>query len=138
MKTFFAFASLLLLLACQHNAAMNNNPGGGPPPDPTTLAGIQANIFTPKCSNQGCHPGGGAPMSLRTGESYAALVNVISPTYGLPRVSPGNPNGSVLYLKVLNPPGLPGRMPAGGNPLPQTDLDNIAAWINKGAPQDSM
>lgn len=137
MRTFFAYVLLLPLLACQHDIA-TNNPNSGPPADPTSLAGIQQNIFTPKCSNQGCHPGGGAPMSLSAGQSYAALVNVISPTYGLPRVSPGNPNGSVLYLKVLNPPGLPGRMPAGGNPLPQTDLDNIAAWINKGAPQDSM
>lgn len=138
MKTFLPFAALLLLLACQHNAAVNTNPGGGPPPDPTSLAGIQQNILTPKCVNQGCHPGGGAPMSLAAGQSYASLVGVISPTYGLPRVDPGNPNNSVLYLKVLNPPGLPGRMPAGGNPLPATDLANIAAWITKGAPQDSM
>lgn len=121
-----------VLIACQHTipTVSGNN---GTPADPTTLAGIQQNILTPRCVNQGCHPGGGAPMSLASGQSFRSLVGVVSSSYGIPRIAPGDTANSALYLKILNPPRLPGRMPAGGNPLSQTDVRNIATWILQGA-----
>jgi hypothetical protein len=105
-----------------------------PPPLQATLSSIQANIFTPKCANAGCHPGGGAPMSLAdTTTSFTNLVNVNSTLYGLPRVAPGNANGSVLYLKVIANNTVGRGMPLVGAPLSQTETDSIAAWINRGA-----
>jgi hypothetical protein len=97
-----------------------------------TLSSIQANIFTPKCVNAGCHPGGGGPMSLMNGVSFGTLVNVNS-AYGRPRVAPGNANNSALYLKVIGNINTGSRMPLGGAPLSQTETDSIAAWINRGA-----
>jgi hypothetical protein len=98
-----------------------------------TLSGIQANIFTPKCVNAGCHPGsGGGPMSLRSGDSFGTLVGINS-AYGRPRVAAGDPNNSVLYLKVIGNNTVGSRMPLGGAPLSQAETDSIAAWIIRGA-----
>lgn len=97
-----------------------------------TLSSIQTNIFTPKCVNAGCHPGGGAPMSLQSGVSFGTLVGVNS-AYGRPRVAPGNANNSALYLKVIGDPATGVRMPLGGTPLSQAETDSIKAWINRGA-----
>jgi len=97
-----------------------------------TLSSIQANIFTPKCVNAGCHPGGGAPMSLQNGASFAALVGVNS-AYARLRVAPGNAANSVLYLKVIGDNTVGRLMPLVGGPLSKTETDSIAAWINRGA-----
>ena len=97
-----------------------------------TLSSIQANIFTPKCVNAGCHPGGGAPMSLQSGVSFGALVGVNS-AYARLRVAPGNAANSVLYLKVIGDNTVGRIMPLVGGPLSKTETDSIAAWINRGA-----
>ncbi len=104
-----------------------------PPPLQATLSSIQANIFTPKCVNAGCHPGGGAPMSLAAGTSFTTLVGVNSAQFGRLRVAPGNANNSVLYLKVIADNSVGRGMPPIGAPLSQTETDSIAAWINRGA-----
>ncbi len=104
-----------------------------PPALQATLSSIQANIFTPKCVNAGCHPGGGAPMSLAAGASFGTLVNVSSAAFGRPRVAPGNANNSVLYLKVIGDNSVGRGMPLGGAPLSQAETDSIRAWINRGA-----
>lgn len=128
------FGSILLLLAlvvsCAHNnpTQTQNNV-----PLTATLSSIQANIFTPKCVNAGCHPGGGAPMSLANAQSYGALVNMSSAYAGVPRVTPGNVQRSVLWLKVAGANGFGARMPTGAQPLSQAETDTIAAWINAGA-----
>jgi hypothetical protein len=103
------------------------------PPLQATLSSIQTNIFTPKCVNAGCHPGGGAPMSLSNGVSFAALVGVSSVAFNRPRVAPGNANNSVLYLKVIADNSVGRGMPLVGAPLSRTETDSIAAWINRGA-----
>jgi hypothetical protein len=97
-----------------------------------TLSSIQANIFTPKCVNAGCHPGGGAPMSLASGASFGTLVGINS-AYARPRVAAGNANNSVLYLKVIGDNSVGRVMPLVGAPLSQAETDSIRAWINRGA-----
>ena len=101
-----------------------------------TLASIQANVFTPTCAV--CHvPGGTGPMPLNTeAASYDSLVNAgFSFTCAVPRVDPGNPDGSCLVLKIegsvlvsgtsMPPPPVP--------PLSQGQIDAIRDWIEQGA-----
>jgi len=114
-----------LIIACEHEQPT----GLGLTP---TLSSIQANIFTPRCVNQGCHPGGGAPMSLASGVARGNLVGVNS-AYGRPRVATGNANNSALYLKVIGAAGVGSRMPLGLPPLSNDETNVIRDWINAGA-----
>jgi uncharacterized protein (TIGR03118 family) len=106
----------------------------------TTLTQIQQAVFTPRCT--GCHngsePAGGAlpgSMDLRTGNSFASLVNVASlerPT--LMRVKPGQPENSYVIHKLEGLAGIVGaRMPFGGPFLDQATLDTVESWIADGA-----
>jgi hypothetical protein len=123
---------VILSAGCEHNQAT------APTPLQPTLSSIQANIFTPKCVNAGCHPGGGAPMSLQNGQAYNTLVNVTTQNAaygGRLRVNPGNAAASVLYLKVTGDAatgGAAGRMPPGAA-LSSTETNAIRDWINAGA-----
>lgn len=92
-------------------------------------------IFTASCVNSGCHPGGGAPFSLQSSVSYANLVNVnatTGPCAGDKRVLPGNAAASALIKRLDGTCGSL-RMPLGGGPLPQAQVDVIRDWINQGA-----
>ena len=133
LKTSAAVSGSLLLVICVVIAACEHqNPMTAPPVQlQPTLSSIQANIFTPKCVNAGCHPGGGAPMSLANGQSFGTLVNQAS-AYNRPRVAPGNANNSALYLKVSGNT-LGARMPTVGQPLSAAEISAIQTWINNGA-----
>ncbi len=95
---------------------------------------IQANVLTPICTS--CHVGATAPLGLRLDEanSYALLVGRASVQQpGLLRVDPGNPDASYLIRKIEGTAATGGRMPLGGPPLPQADIDVIRQWIAAGA-----
>jgi mono/diheme cytochrome c family protein len=109
-------------------------PGGIQP----TLASLQAELFTPRCTD--CHvPGGPGPMPLDSEDvTFQNLVGV--PSVEMPqlmRVAPGDPENSYIVHKVEGRPTiLFDRMP----PPPQAALDaeQIAAlrqWITDGAPR---
>jgi len=124
----FAFVSLIFNTACQHEQ------GVAPQDLQPTLSSIQDNIFTPKCVNQGCHPGGGAPMSLASGQAFNNLVNVqFSGFPPLRRVKAGDPDESVLYLKVIGSPLTGDRMPLQRQRLSNDELEAIRIWIEGGA-----
>ncbi len=124
----FAFLSLIFSAACQHEQ------GVAPQALQPTLLSIQENIFTPKCVNQGCHPGGGAPMSLASGRAFNNLVNVqFSGFPPLRRVKAGDPDESVLYLKVIGSPLTGDRMPLRLQRLSNDELEAIRIWIEDGA-----
>lgn len=92
-------------------------------------------IFTNSCVNAGCHPGGGAPFSLRAGESYAQLVNqnaTVGPCQGQRRVIPADPANSVLVKRVEGST-CGNRMPLGGSQLPAASIQLIRDWISQGA-----
>ncbi len=92
-------------------------------------------IFTTNCVNAGCHPGGGAPFSLRAGESYRELVNQDAsggPCRGQKRVLPRDPANSVL-VKRLEGSTCGNLMPLGGSPLPAASIQLIRDWISQGA-----
>lgn len=108
-----------------------------------TLAKLQTDIFTPKCS--GCHDGSAAPggalpgsMDLRAGHTFASLVNVASQEQpALMRVKPGEPNNSYVVHKLEGSAGITGsRMPLGGPFLDQATIDEVRAWIAGGAPNN--
>lgn len=110
-------------------------PGVMAPPPGTSLATIQAGIFTPLCAP--CHqPGGIGPMPLDSeAASFASLVDVDSiEIITLKRVAPGDSENSYLVWKVEGRPTIVGdRMPLFGPMLSQAEIDMIRSWIDSGA-----
>ena len=106
-------------------------------PAAPTLAQLQADIFTPRCS--GCHTGVGASlpgvMNLTSASAtYASLVNVTSISEPpLKRVLPGDPNNSYIIHKLEGTQSVGARMPFGGPFLDQATIDQVRAWIQAGA-----
>ncbi|MGE5457826.1 MAG: hypothetical protein ACM3RX_05690 [Methanococcaceae archaeon] len=97
---------------------------------------IQQQIFTPSCALSGCHGNTDtqANLNLTEGKAYSNLVNTQSILYpSLKRVDVKNPQQSLL-LKVLYQT-VPTTMPP-GNKLSHIAVDSVAAWINRGAPND--
>lgn len=103
-----------------------------------TLASIQANVFTPICTE--CHiPGGPGPMPLTSEDvSFQNLVGVQSiEISGLLRVEPGDAEDSYLVHKIE------GRGTISGNRMPPPpramltaeQIDAIIEWIDMGAPR---
>lgn len=128
------------------------DPTQAPTPTPTPTAArfstIQSNILQPKCS--GCH-------STTTTNKWAYSANqatlwttmtgtvtyATTPTsprayYGQARVVPGDPEKSVLYIKVASSSF---SVPDYGNPMPgaaltASEIDLIRNWILAGAPSN--
>jgi hypothetical protein len=104
-----------------------------------TLDEIQAAVFSPTCSNAGCHSGPAGP-GLPSGQdlssadaSFASLVGVPSVQQpALSRVAAGDPDNSYLIRKLEGTAGN-SQMPLGGTPLDQAVIDDIRQWISDGA-----
>jgi len=136
---------LLVLGACGAGTGegldQNGQPlaaGGGPVPLASTLASIQADVFSVNCAIPGCHGGGTVQFGLRLDPGFSAgnLINVASPRdANLIRVIPGNPGGSFIIQKLEGTQTLGDRMPQFGPYLPQSTIDVIRQWIQDGAPQ---
>ena len=80
-------------------------------------------------------------MNLSAGQAYQNIVGV--PSVELPafdRIEPGQPDQSYLVHKIQGTQASVGgsgqRMPLGGSPLSQDDIDAIRAWVNAGAPNN--
>jgi hypothetical protein len=113
----------------------------GPPAVNLYTSKIQP-IFNAKCT--ACHAGAGAPqgMDLTTGNSFGMIVNVNS--HELPsmkRIKPNDVPNSYLVHKVEGTQGAVGgsgaKMPqgcSGASCLTATQISDIKAWINAGAP----
>jgi len=106
---------------------------GGPidPPGPTVsfVDDIQP-VFTQYCV--GCHGRSGG-LSLRATAAHTNLVNMETAIYQPRlRVVPGNPDASVLYLKMLGDASTGDSMPPSG-PLDSATLELIRVWIAEGA-----
>lgn len=104
-----------------------------------TFSSLQANIFN-NCAVPSCHgTAARGGLLLTSTESYAQLVNVRSLGDGknsppLFRVKPFLPDSSFLYIKITEPgKGQGDRMPQGGIPLTQTEVNAIRQWILDGA-----
>ncbi len=94
-------------------------------------------IWNFKCT--GCHGGSGG-LSLGSGTSYSNLVNVLAGACSpqIPRVAPGNPDGSALIRKMEGT--------GCGTRMPSNDLNyftnnpglvvRVRSWILGGAPNN--
>ena len=91
-------------------------------------------IFSSRCTE--CHVGAAAPQGLRldAANSYANLVGVASNEVpSLQRVEPGDPDNSYLVQKVEGTAAIGSRMPLGGSPLSDAQIELIRRWISEGA-----
>ena len=124
IKIIGLFAIMASFGACEHS-----EPTAAPPLQ-ATFTSIQANIFTPRCVNAGCHPTQGN-LLLTPKDSYSELVNQPS-LYNMLLVAPFKPDSSALYLKVAGTD-LGTRMPQGLDPLNSLEIEAIRQWIEDGA-----
>lgn len=102
--------------------------------DPSFAADIYE-IFTRRgCTASLCHGGGQGGLTMTSAsDTYDQLVGVASPSSGEVRVVPGSAAESYLVKKLEGTASVGDRMPLGGSPLDDTDLQNIKNWINEGA-----
>jgi hypothetical protein len=151
-----------LTLACALAACSGEGGGGSggpdapspnvdpaPPPDgcsqsfDSTFAAIEQIVFQGQgCAEEACHGSareGG--LDLRPGLAYANLIEAASTSSRHPRIQPGEPGESFLYLKLLaaTRPGAVAvagsPMPLGREPLSEERLEALRLWIEGGAPE---
>ena len=139
-----AIAVIAAAFACADFSSPEDPTGGLPDvliANPSLNTDIQP-IFTKRCAIGGCHTVAEARVGLilTAGHSRDSLVNIPS-VNGAPlkRVVPGDHFNSYLW-RVLQPdctlhPGLP-RMPLASTPLTTNQIQNIANWIDEGAPNN--
>ena len=105
-----------------------------------TLTQLQASMFTPICST--CHTGIGTvppgALNMTAGHTYASLVGVASGEQATVKfIAPGDPTNSYVIQKLEGAATISGvRMPAGGPYLSQATINQVAAWISAGTPND--
>jgi hypothetical protein len=122
--------------ACEHADPVGTGADGVQP----TLNSIQENIFSTSCALSGCHAGPNPRqgMNLSAGQAHDNLVNVRSNERPeLFRVDPGAPDRSYLVHKIEGRSSIvEERMPLGGEPLSQNEIDAIRTWIENGASEN--
>lgn len=133
-----AAVALLALGGC--GELITAPPLGLPPPDPAaTFTRVQNEIFTPTCTQIGCHDAFAqqSQLVLVAGQAYGNIVD--RPSVEIPsldRVEPGDPANSYLYRKILGA-GITGdRMPQASPPLSDQQIELVRDWIRRGAPND--
>lgn len=139
-QTLLALCALAQIAGCAGNGDgldANGRPissGGGGGTLTPDFDSIQANVFTPICTQ--CHVGANAPQGLRldAANSYGALVGVASSEQpGLLRVRPGDAAASYLIQKLEGNAAVGGRMPLDQPALPNSTILVIREWIDSGA-----
>lgn len=89
-------------------------------------------IFNNNCTV--CH-GGTSGVTL---SSYQAVMNSVGDQYGTNVVVPEEPENSPLYDKISSSdPQFGARMPQGGPPLSNDDIEAIRQWIEEGALEEA-
>jgi len=119
--------------------------GGGAPAPAATFSSIYRDILATRCAGPVCHGGSSAGGSLNvTGATASAARGTLigraasgseCASSGLPLVTPGQPDKSLLYLKLTDMPQCGSRMPPTGG-LSAADVERVRAWIANGAADD--
>ncbi|HEY2154303.1 MAG TPA: hypothetical protein VGH33_01645, partial [Isosphaeraceae bacterium] len=106
-----------------------------------TFTAIYDEILAPTCAGLFCHGANEFLLMTSKDVAYKAMVGVISygpdcADSGLTIVKPGDPDASLLYLKVTMPP-CGNRMPAAYfPPLDTRQTEQVREWIAQGALDD--
>lgn len=148
--------SVAVLAACGGDSGSASTPNAPEVPTPTasvaSFAQIQTNILTPSCATANCHVGAAAQAQLdlsdANGGAYDRLVGVmpVNPNAvndGLKRVMVGKPDSSLLFHKLVFPPGHHAHdygnpMPTGTGGLSVGQLEFVRQWIAAGAPRTGV
>ena len=144
------------VLACggdSGSAATPNAPAvPTPPQNVASFAQIQSTILTPSCATTNCHVGTAPQAQLdlsdANGGAYDRLVGVapVNPNAindRLKRVMAGKPDSSLLFHKLVFPPGHHAHdygnpMPTGTGGLSVGQLEYVRQWIAAGAPRTGV
>jgi len=106
-------------------------------PGEVTYSGQVEKVFAKRC--KGCHDSDKAKgnLVLEPGKGYANLVGPMSTKApGIPRVAPGDPEGSFLWQKLDGTAREGKHMPLtpyGWKKLPDDELELVRTWIASGA-----
>jgi len=126
----FLLGGALALTGCSDRGTDPTDPGS-PGGDEVSYAVDVQPIFDAGCI--GCHgDGGSGGLDLRAPGSRSKLVGIASTAWPGDLVTAGEPDQSVLYLKLIGAGGVGDRMPQGGA-LGDTDTETVRRWIAEGA-----
>lgn len=126
-------------------AAFTYTCSGGPPTYAATYSAVYCEILSQSCALVFCHSSDTDYLVINDEmQGYGALVNapatgpLCAPT-GLKRVDPGQPDSSLMYLKITNPP-CGHKMPilygdVSGS-LDASAIEQVRQWIAAGAPNN--
>ncbi len=139
-------AALALTFAAGCSGSGGDGPAAPPPVAGTaTFERIQTELFDKSCATSSCHSdvGRAANLVLAGDAAYDALVGVtpsnpVAAANGVLRVAPGDPDHSLLYMKLAKTVdgGMGLAMPWGGPYLGPEALAVIRGWIEAGAPRE--
>lgn len=88
-------------------------------------------IFVSTCGGTGCHINEAVNQVELT--NYQRTISSFAETYNKALVIPGDVAGSPLIDKILANPQFGIRMPDGGPPLSNTQIETISTWVEEGA-----
>lgn len=135
----------LVLVACGNDSRSDVGPDAAVEPDPLQVDDVPApgslddlheRIIAKRCSGQPglCHNGQFEPNLSTPALTYAYLVNrpAIEKSDRL-RVKPGSAADSLFIDKLRNRNGVATQMPLGAEPLDESEIAELEAWIDAGA-----
>jgi hypothetical protein len=116
-------------------------PGGSQHTYQPTFSAIFSEIFSTTCAAVFCHNSDELHFNAVTPEiAYATTVSVVTTSElcgftGLQRIAPGEPEQSLLYLKLTDAP-CGRKMPLTfSQQLDPREIEQIRVWIERGAPR---
>jgi hypothetical protein len=111
--------------AALDGASSRADGAGGPCGD------VIGRIFAPNCGGSACH-GSDAPqqdLDLVSPGVPSRVVGVGGKGCSVPLADPADPEGSLIYQKLLPNPPCGGQMPLARPPLGRADVACVLAWI---------
>ncbi|HHG86298.1 MAG TPA: hypothetical protein ENJ82_16225 [Bacteroidetes bacterium] len=147
--TLAALALILAVSACKKEPFIPTNPYDGIDygdtsqalytPDPNGITGIYENILRVKCALPGCHDGHFEPDFRSIQSTWSTLVyhkvvkNTADTAYTY-RIIPRDTGASMFWRRITTGDAQLQRMPATGDYINASELENIRTWIDNGAP----